>query len=301
MAIEKYFTDQDQWALILGGSSGFGLAAARRLAAEGMHLLILHRDRKKEMSRIESAFTEIRNQAVQVRSFNADALRPEVRKDTIAALKEVIGDRGRVKLLLHTIAKGNLKPMAPPPRIDQSTPQEQSEAEKPEALYQRLYERRLADLPSSTPTLQNQDFHLTLDAMAFSLYDWVQALHQAGCFATDARVIGLTSEGASRAWPFYAAVSAAKAALEAICRSIALEFAPHGIRCNLVQPGVTDTPSLRLIPGSEHLKQGAVLRNPFRRLTRPEDVANAIYLLCREEAAWINGAVIPVDGGEGNG
>ena len=68
----------------------------------------------------------------------------------------------------------------------------------------------------------------------------------------------------------------------------------------MIQPGVTDTPSLRLIPGSDHLKQGALLRNPFHRLTRPEDVANVIYLLCRDEAAWINGAVIRVDGGEKN-
>ena len=69
---------------------------------------------------------------------------------------------------------------------------------------------------------------------------------------------------------------------------------------NVVQPGVTDTPSLRMIPGSETLLQHAALRNPFGRTTRPEEVADVIYLLCRDEAAWINGALIPVDGGEKN-
>jgi enoyl-[acyl-carrier protein] reductase III len=55
-----------------------------------------------------------------------------------------------------------------------------------------------------------------------------------------------------------------------------------------------------MIPGSEHLKANATIRNPFHRLTTPEDVANVVYLLTRDEAAWINGAIIPVDGGEKN-
>ena len=53
-----------------------------------------------------------------------------------------------------------------------------------------------------------------------------------------------------------------------------------------------------MIPGSAHLKAQARVRNPFGRLTSPEDVANVIYLLSLPEAAWINGEVIRVDGGE---
>jgi NAD(P)-dependent dehydrogenase (short-subunit alcohol dehydrogenase family) len=75
-------------------------------------------------------------------------------------------------------------------------------------------------------------------------------------------------------------------------------MAPFGIRSNIVQAGVTDTPALRMIPGSAHLKAQARIRNPFGRLTTPEDVANAIYLLSLPESAWINGAIIRVDGGE---
>jgi enoyl-[acyl-carrier protein] reductase I len=46
------------------------------------------------------------------------------------------------------------------------------------------------------------------------------------------------------------------------------------------------------------MKKETVRRNPYGRLTTPEDVANAVYLLSTDEAAWINGAVVPVDGGE---
>jgi len=77
-----------------------------------------------------------------------------------------------------------------------------------------------------------------------------------------------------------------------------LEFAPFGIKANCIQAGVTDTASLRAIPGSELIKAHSLLRNPFKRLTLPQDVANVVYLLCKDEAAWINGTIIPVDGGE---
>ena len=108
----------------------------------------------------------------------------------------------------------------------------------------------------------------------------------------------MTSEGKEIAWRGYAAVAAAKVALESVCRAMALELAPHGVRSNVVQAGVTDTPALRLIPGSAQMKAGARLRNPFGRLTTPADVADAIYLLCTDEARWINGTILRVDGGE---
>jgi NAD(P)-dependent dehydrogenase (short-subunit alcohol dehydrogenase family) len=79
---------------------------------------------------------------------------------------------------------------------------------------------------------------------------------------------------------------------------MAVELAPYGIRSNVIQAGVTDTPALKMIPGSNQIKAQAHLRNPFGRLTTPEDVANVILLLCMDEASWINGSLICVDGGE---
>ena len=148
------------------------------------------------------------------------------------------------------------------------------------------------------PGLDEDDFSRTIHAMGTSLLGWVQDLHARGLFAADARVFGLTSEGNEVAWKGYAAVAAAKVALESLSRSIALEFAPFGIRCNVIQAGITETPALAAIPGSDHIKANALLRNPSGRLTTPQDVANVIGLLASDEAAWINGEVIRVDGGE---
>jgi NAD(P)-dependent dehydrogenase (short-subunit alcohol dehydrogenase family) len=303
----------DDWGVILGGSSGFGLATAQKLAAHGMNLCIVHRDRRGAMKRIEPEFDKLRATGVKLILENDDALAPEVRGRILGQLAEQMGPSGRVKMLLHSIAFGNLKLIVP-------------ELPKPDAgaAVQRLADAlgvakdalagavdklaaegvdALCELatPPVYPThslLDAEDFARTIHCMGTSLLDWVQDVFQRGQFAADARVFGLTSEGNQVAWKGYAAVSAAKVALEAAARSIAAEFGPHGVRCNVLQPGVTDTPALQAIPGNERLKAHSRLRNPLRRLTTPPDVANVVYLLCLPEAAWINGTVIRVDGGE---
>ena len=58
------------------------------------------------------------------------------------------------------------------------------------------------------------------------------------------------------------------------------------------------TKSLAMIPGYEEIKTNALKRNPNNRLTTPNDVANVVYLLTTDEAKWITGSVIKVDGGE---
>jgi enoyl-[acyl-carrier protein] reductase I len=260
----KDFEHKNYWALILGGSSGLGLASAHKLARHGMNICIVHRDRKTELTNIEKEFEMIKAHKIEFLSFNVDALNVEKRSQAIAALKEKLNRKGKIRTLIHSIAKGNLKPMH----------------------------------SNEKPVLKNDDFHLTIEAMAISLYDWAQLLSENNLFAADARILSFTSEGNAKAWVNYAAVSAAKAAMEAITRNLALEFAPLGIRTNCIQAGITDTASFRMIPGSEKLKEFTVKRNPFKRLTTPQDVADVVYLLCKDEAAWINGSIIPVNGGE---
>lgn len=251
----------NNWALILGGSSGLGYATALKLAQCGLHICIVHRNGRIEMPVIENNFQKIKETGVEFVSFNIDATNIKKRQRVVQELRE---KEIQVKVLIHSIAKGNLKPMT----------------------------------GNDNSNLANDDFKITIDAMAISLYDWVKSVNENELFSEDTRVISFTSEGSQKAWKNYAAVSAAKSALEAITRNIALEFASQGIRANCIQAGVTDTQSLRMIPGSEELIEYTKVRNPFNRLTLPEDVANVAYLLCKKEAAWINGTIIKVDGGE---
>ncbi|MCS7204876.1 MAG: SDR family oxidoreductase [Leptospiraceae bacterium] len=308
------FLGKNYWALILGGSSGFGLASAKRLAKAGMHICIVHRDRKGAMHRIEPEFDQIRKENVKLLTFNLDALSEEGRKTVLDELeKELEATNGKIRTLLHSIAFGNLKLMVRLKKHHNYDPVEKLanalgiEKEKLREVATKLFLEEnidelmyLAKEPEYNQEifLTDEDFANTIYAMGTSLYTWTKEIFERNLFADDARVLGLTSEGNEVAWRGYAAVSAAKLALESVSRSIAFEFGPYGIRSNILQPGVTDTPALRLIPGSAQMSAHSRLRNPLGRLTTPEDVANVVYVMSLDETSWINGAIIRVDGGE---
>lgn len=302
---------RDQWALILGGSSGFGLATAQRLAEQGMSVCVVHRDRRALLKQIEPEFEKIRGTGARLLTMNTDALDAERRREVLDALAEAMGAEGRVRVLLHSIAFGNLKLLAPEVQRPREVVRELAsrlglEAQAVQSAVDAVFGAGhpqalgLATPPvySDKHFLDEEDFARTIHAMGTSLLGWVQDLFSRGLFAHDARVFGLTSEGNQLAWKGYAAVGAAKVALESLARSIAVEFAPHGIRCNVIQAGITFTPAQDAIPGSAHMRAQALSRNPFGRLTTPRDVANVIALLASDDAAWINGEVIRVDGGE---
>lgn len=291
------FPHSDQYVLILGGSSGLGLATARKLAAEGLNLCLVHRDRRSRWDEINAAFEELRATGRKVLAFNLNALQADKQAEVIAALSEEIG-QGRLLGMVHALSRGNLKRLSPGQDVGTKAGAWQSAGLDPGGELAQAIQTLVGTHGEGGEALSPQDLAHTIEAMGSSLWAWTQQLLHAELFAPDARIIGLTSEGNQRAWPHYAAVSAAKAVLESLIRAMARELAPHGLRSNVVQAGITDTPSLRLIPGSDQLKASALLRNPFGRLTTPADVANVIALLLRPEAGWINGALIPADGGE---
>jgi NAD(P)-dependent dehydrogenase (short-subunit alcohol dehydrogenase family) len=301
----------DQWAVILGGSSGFGLATAKRLGALGMSVCAVHRDRRAALAKIEPEFEKIRAGGTRLLTMNTDALDAEKRREVVDQLAGAIGS-GRVRVLLHSVAFGNLKLLVAEAKAARRTATRDLAGKlgvDEDKLQNALDEVFAAGHPqalglASAPVysdkhfLDEDDFSRTIHAMGTSLLGWVQELFARGLFAADARVFGLTSEGNEVAWKGYAAVAAAKVALESLARSIAVEFAPYGIRCNVIQAGITHTPAQDAIPGSAHMRAQALSRNPMGRLTTPEDVANVIGLLATDEAGWINGEVIRVDGGE---
>jgi enoyl-[acyl-carrier protein] reductase III len=112
-------------------------------------------------------------------------------------------------------------------------------------------------------------------------------------------IVNISSPGSTRVLPEYVVVGASKAALEALTRYLAVEFASMGIVVNAVSPGVVETDALRhfdvLSDGSVIPK--AVEATPAGRLVTPRDVANVVTFLCQPEAEMIRGQVIIVDGG----
>ena len=111
------------------------------------------------------------------------------------------------------------------------------------------------------------------------------------------RVVALSSLGAHRAIPNYAFIGASKAALEALVRSLSLELAEAGISVNTVSAGVVDTDALKHFPNRDQLLDEYQAHSLAARPLTPQDVANAVYLLCLPEAEMIKGQTIFVDAG----
>lgn len=265
--MDKTLQFKNLWAVILGGSGGFGFAAAEKLASHGMNIAVVYREMAAADKVLREKFKALASaNNIAIEAYNINALTEDGRKDFLQQFASANNKISGVKLLLHAIARGNLKP--------------------------------LTDTEESYGTLTAEDIQLTTYAMSNSLLDWANLLIDNKLFCKGARIIGLTSEGAHKYWDGYAAVSMAKASLESLCTYMAVEYSKYGINTNLIQAGITDTFSLRKIPGHDQLIEMATARNPYGRITQPNDVAKVIYLLCTDEAAWINGSVIHADGGE---
>jgi enoyl-[acyl-carrier protein] reductase I len=106
----KEFEHKNEWALVLGGSSGLGLATAKKLAKHGMNICVVHRSMRSQLIQIEKEFNVIKQEGVDFISYNSDATRPDNIAKLIENLKKEM-QVGKIKTLVHSIAKGNLKPM----------------------------------------------------------------------------------------------------------------------------------------------------------------------------------------------
>ncbi len=91
---------------------------------------------------------------------------------------------------------------------------------------------------------------------------------------------------------------ASKHAVEGLTKSAALEGAPANVRVNVVAPGATGTDMLDRFAGSEETKQLSLSRVPAKRMARTEEAANAVVFIASDEASFITGASLPVDGGK---
>jgi enoyl-[acyl-carrier protein] reductase III len=114
-------------------------------------------------------------------------------------------------------------------------------------------------------------------------------------------IVNISSVGAQRVLPEYAVVGASKAAIEALTRYLAVEFAPMKIVVNAVSAGIVRTDALQHFPGMrEHFEERfdyALERTPAARLVSPEDIAGVVAFLCSPEAFMIRGQTILIDGG----
>lgn len=255
-------------AVVLGASSGIGAAVSVALAQAGMHIAGVHFDRRATRERAVAVREAVRGHQREAWFFNVNAADERQREQTLDDVEQRARETGEeVRILVHSLAFGSIRKLIAAPEI-------------------------------AEPVITKMQMEMTFDVMAGSLVYWVQSMLQRAMLGSHGRVFAMTSEGARRAWPGYGAVGAAKAALEAFVRQLAVEGARRGFTANALCAGVTHTPAVEALLGYETLLAKARAANPHGRLTTPDDVARAVVALSLPETDWINGNVIHVDGGE---
>jgi enoyl-[acyl-carrier protein] reductase III len=245
-------------ALITGSSRGIGRGIALKLAEKGVHVAIHYYQNE---AAAKDTLAKVRAHGSNAFIVQADVSHPE----------EIGRIFNRVKTEFGTldIFVNNARTEVP-------------------TFYQ----------PPLEITLEKWDTAVDSQAKAFLL-----GVRSASQLMSDGgRIIAITYApgGRTGSWQPWVAMGAAKSALESLCRYFAVALARRGITVNAISPGWTEDSVLNSLPEAAQ----SVIRNwhqsgwtPMGRLGTPADIGNAVALLCSEEAGWITGQVIAVDGG----
>jgi len=252
-------------ALITGSSRGIGRGIALKLAASGVKVAIHYFQNEAAAN---DTLGQVRKRGSDGLVIQADVRRPE---QIIAMFGKVQAEFGKLDIFVSNA------------RTDLPT----------------FYQKPLEITP------EQWDMAMDSQAKAFLL----GAREAAGLMSDEGRVIAITYSpgGRTGSWQPWVAMGSAKAALDSLVRYFAVALAPRRITVNGISPGG--------VFGPPNVVEGGVLRSlpqdiqdatrawheggwtPMRRLGTPEDIGNAVTLLCMEEAGFITGQIIHVDGG----
>lgn len=244
-------------AIVTGGSSGIGKEVARRFLSEGGTVVINGRDAAKATA----AAREIDATGQRAVAHAGDISVPAIGQ---ALVKTALDRFGRLDVLFN-----NAGIFAPKPFVD---------------LDENDYDRFLNTI------LKGKFFAAQAAAKA------MKAAGRGGAIVQTGSMWALQAIGATPS----AAYSAANGGVHALVKNLAIELAPDKIRVNAVAPGVVETPVFGTFLAAEQVE--AVLptfnsMHPLGRNGQPGDVAEALLFLASDQASWITGVVLPVDGG----
>jgi len=146
-----------------------------------------------------------------------------------------------------------------------------------------------ATLEETTPEHIDAAFGLNVRGMVFTVQRAVRRMRDGGAIVLVGSIAGQIAN------PGYATYSATKAAVRSYARTWTHELAPRGIRVNTISPGPIDTPMFD--KASDEIREALSSRIPFKRLGRPEEVADAVLFLASGESRYVAGADLVIDGG----
>jgi NAD(P)-dependent dehydrogenase (short-subunit alcohol dehydrogenase family) len=246
-------------ALVTGSSRGIGRGIALKLADSGVRQIGIHY--LKNRSAAEQTAAAVSECGAEVKLVQADVTRPD---EITRMFKDVREEFGSLDILVS-----NARPDV-------------------EHFYQPAF-----DIP-----LEN--WQKALDSQALAML--VSVREAVPIMSDGGRILAVTyaTGGRTGSWQPWVAMGAAKAAMESLCRYFAVALAPRGIAVNMISPGATEDSVFSTLPPTVlQMIRGWAEAGwvPMRRLTTPADVGAVAALLCTEEAGFVTGQLIYVDGG----
>jgi 2-hydroxycyclohexanecarboxyl-CoA dehydrogenase len=144
-----------------------------------------------------------------------------------------------------------------------------------------------------------EDWQRVVDVNLHGVFHMTQAVLPDMVEAGWGRIVNISSSSTHSGAPYMSHYVAAKSAVNGLTKSLALEYGPSGITVNAVPPGFIDTPMLRAAEKNGFLGDidETIARTPVRRIGKPEDIAAACAFLISEEAGYITGQILGVNGG----
>jgi len=144
-----------------------------------------------------------------------------------------------------------------------------------------------------------EDWQRVVDVNLHGVFHTTQAVLPDMIEAGWGRIVNISSSSTHSGAPYMSHYVAAKSAVNGLTKSLALEYGPNGITVNAVPPGFIDTPMLRAAEKNGFLGSidETIARTPVRRMGKPEDIAAACAFLVSEEAGYITGQILGVNGG----
>ena len=246
-------------AVITGGSDGIGLGIAKAFAREGANLLLIGKDPEK----LQRAQQELLNEfGVQVHTLSADLSKTETVTEVVKDIERLLST---VDILVNNAGLGKFVPFE---QVDN--------------------------------TLYDAHFNLNVKAPYFLIQSLLPALVK-----SQGNVINISSYFAHRMLPNRATTvySATKGALNSFTKALAFEVGHLGVRVNAIAPGSISTPqfnrNLQALTPEKQAAFEAMVKEiyPLQHIGTPEDIAKACVFLASDNASWITGTVLAVDGG----
>jgi 7-alpha-hydroxysteroid dehydrogenase len=245
--------------VITGATKGIGQAIAEKFAQQGVNVAFTYNSNAETAQKLAEEWES--NYGIKARAYPLNILEPDEFKPLFEAID---ADFDRVDFFVSNAM-----------------------------IYGRPVVGGYGKFMRLKPRGLNNIYTATVNAFVVGTQEAAKRMEKVGGGA----VVTMSSTGNLIYIENYAGHGTNKAAVEAMARYAAVELGEMNIRVNAVSGGPIDTDALKAFTNYEEVKAETIKRSALNRMGSPNDIAGAVYFLCTEEASWITGQTIIVDGG----